>query len=131
VLAWDAFRAPRFPSDEALKRARVAGLDFDQHVKNWVCESKGDDLILWDSVTRHRNGKLRHMGEECMLDTLHWAAKIAREQNTGAAKNLIEGSAPIGRSHVAHRLGSAAERASARRAILEKESRLDPNRSRQ
>jgi len=25
-----------------------------------------------------------------MLDTLHWAAKVAREQNTGAAKSLIE-----------------------------------------
>ena len=25
-----------------------------------------------------------------MLDTLHWAAKTARDQNTGAAKNLIE-----------------------------------------
>jgi len=90
VLAWDAFRAPRFPSDEALKLARVVGLDFDQQVKNWVCEVKGDDVILSDSVTRHRNGKLHHVGEECMLDTLHWAAKTAREQNTGAARNLIE-----------------------------------------
>lgn len=90
VLAWDAFRAPRFPADEALKLARVVGLDFDQQVKNWVCEIKGDDVVLWDSVTRHRNGKLRHVSDECMLDTLHWAAKTAREQNTGAAKNLIE-----------------------------------------
>jgi adenine-specific DNA methylase len=90
VLAWDAFRAPRFPSDEALKLARVVGLDFDQQVKNWVCESKGDDVILWDSITRFRNGKLGHLNDECMLDTLHWAAKVGREQNTGAAKNLIE-----------------------------------------
>jgi len=90
VLAWDAFRAPRFPADEALKLARVVGLDFDQQVNNWVCEIKSDDVILWDSVARHRNGKLRHVGEECMLDTLHWAAKTAREQNTGAARNLIE-----------------------------------------
>jgi adenine-specific DNA methylase len=90
VLAWDAFRAPRFPADEALKLARVVGLDFDQDVKKQVCEMKGDDVVLWDSVTRHRNGTLRHVSEECMLDTLHWAAKIGREQNTGAARNLIE-----------------------------------------
>jgi putative DNA methylase len=90
VLAWDAFRAPRFPADEALKLARVVGLDFDQQVKNWVCEIKGEDVVLWDSITRHRNGKLPHLSEECMLDTLHWAAKTAREQNTGAAKSLIE-----------------------------------------
>ena len=76
---WGAFRAPRFPADEALKLARVVGLDFD-----------------WDSVTRHRNGTLRHVSEECMLDTLHWAAKNAREQNTGAARSLIESAHPIG-----------------------------------
>jgi adenine-specific DNA methylase len=90
VLAWDAFRAPRFPSDEALKLARVVGLDFDQQVKNQVCETKGDDVVLWDSLTRHRAGKLGPVSGDCMLDTLHWAAKIAREQNTGAAKSMIE-----------------------------------------
>ena len=96
VLAWDAFRAPRFPADEALKLARVVGLDFDLDVKKKVCEMKGDDVILWDSVTRHRNGSLRHVSEECMLDTLHWAAKTAREQNTGAAQSLIESAHLIG-----------------------------------
>ncbi len=90
VLAWDAFRAPRFPSDEALKLARVVGLDYDQQVKNHVCESKGDDVVLWDSLTRHRAGKLGPVSGNCMLDTLHWAAKVAREQNTGAANSLIE-----------------------------------------
>ena len=74
VLAWDAFRAPRFPADEALKLARVVGLDFDQDVKKLVCEVKGDDVILWDSVTRHRNGRLGASAKTCMLDTLHWAA---------------------------------------------------------
>ncbi len=96
VLAWDAFRAPRFPADEALKLARVVGLDFDQDVKKQVCEVKGDDVILWDSVTRHRNGSLHSVSEECMLDTLHWAAKIGREQNTGAARSLIEDAHLIG-----------------------------------
>jgi adenine-specific DNA methylase len=96
VLAWDAFRAPRFPADEALKLARVVGLDFDQDVKKQVCEVKGDDVILWDSVTRHRNGSLRHVSEACMLDVLHWAAKTGREQNTGAARNLIEEAQLIG-----------------------------------
>jgi putative DNA methylase len=96
VLAWDAFRAPRFPADEALKLARVVGLDFDQDVKKKVCEMKGEDVILWDSVTRHRNGSLGHVSAECMLDTLHWAAKTAREQNTGAAQSLIESAHLIG-----------------------------------
>ena len=53
-------------------------------------------MILWDSITRHRNGTLRHVSEECMLETLHWAPKIGREQNTGASMNLIEEAHPIG-----------------------------------
>ncbi len=96
VLAWDAFRAPRFPADEALKLARVVGLDFDQDVKKKVCEVKGDFVTLWDSVTRHRNGSLHHVSADCMLDTLRWAAKTAREQNTGAAQSLIESAHLIG-----------------------------------
>ena len=74
----------------------VVGLDFDQDVKKQVCEVKGDDVVLWDSITRHRNGSLRHVSEECMLDTLHWAAKVGREQNTGAARSLIEDAHLIG-----------------------------------
>jgi hypothetical protein len=72
------------------------GLDFDQDVKKKVCEIKGDDVILWDSVTRQRNGSLGHVSEECMLDVLHWAAMTAREQNTGAAQSLIESAHLLG-----------------------------------
>jgi adenine-specific DNA methylase len=90
VLAWDAFRAPRFPADEGLKLARVVGLDFDQDVKRVVCEVKGEDVLLWDSKTRFASGKLGHVGDTCMLDTLHQAARVAREQNTGAARNMLE-----------------------------------------
>ena len=74
VLARDAFRAPRFPSHEALKLAPVAGRDFDKQVNNQVCESKGDDVGLWDSPTRHRAGKLKPVSGDCMLGTLHRAA---------------------------------------------------------
>ena len=63
VLAWDAFKAPRFPVDEALKLARVVGLDFDREVKNDVCEVKSSDVVLWDSLTRKRKGKLGPIGE--------------------------------------------------------------------
>ncbi len=90
LLAWDAFRAPRFPVDEALKLARVVGLDFDSEVKNVVAEVKSSDVILWDSMIRKGKGKLGPIGEVCMLDTLHRAASIVREQNTGAAKQAIE-----------------------------------------
>lgn len=90
VLAWDAFKAPRFPSDEALKLARVVGLDFDKDVKNVVCEVKSSDVILWDSKTRQAKSKLGPVGEEVMLDTLHHAALVGRDQNTGAAQSVLE-----------------------------------------
>ncbi len=91
VLAWDAFEAPRFPSNEALNLARVVGLDFDKQVKGIVCEMKGDDVVLWDSVTRRAHGALGHSGQDCMLDVLHSAAASARElRNTAAAKDVVE-----------------------------------------
>ena len=90
VLAWDAFKALRFPGDEALKLARVVGLDFDKQVKNVVCEAKGSDVILWDSKARKAKGKLGAVGEDVMLDTLHHCALAGREQNTGDAKTILE-----------------------------------------
>jgi len=90
VLAWDAFKAPRFPVDEAFKLARVVGLDFDQEIKNVVGEVKSSDMVLWDSSVRKAKGKLGPMGDTCMLNTLHQAASIVREKNTGASKKAIE-----------------------------------------
>ena len=90
VLAWDAFRAPRFPADEALKLARVVGLDFDQEVKNVACAVSGDDVTLWDSQTRVSRNKLVHGPAAPMLDRLHEAAYTVRFQNTEAARNRLE-----------------------------------------
>ena len=58
VLAWDAFQAPQFPYDEALRLARVVGLDLDKDVVGVLAEKKTSDLILWDSSTRAIKGKL-------------------------------------------------------------------------
>jgi len=90
VLAWDAFKAPRFPVDEALKLARVVGLDFDREVKNQVCEVKSSDVVLWDSLTRKRKNKLGPVGGAVALDTLHQAAALGRDQNTGVAQAALE-----------------------------------------
>ncbi len=90
VLAWDAFKALRFPVDEALKLARVVGLDFDREVKNQVCEVKSSDVVLWDSLTRKRKNKLGPVGGAVALDTLHQAAALGRDQNTGVAQAALE-----------------------------------------
>jgi adenine-specific DNA methylase len=90
VLAWDAFRAPKFPADEALKLARVVGLDFDQEVKNVACAVSGDDVTLWDSKARVSQNKLTMGPDAPMLDRLHEAAYTVRCQNTEAARNRLE-----------------------------------------
>ncbi|HOQ47749.1 MAG TPA: DUF1156 domain-containing protein [Bryobacteraceae bacterium] len=90
VLAWDAFRAPKFPADEALKLARVVGLDFDQEVKNVACAVSGDDVTLWDSQMRLTKGKLTTGPQAPMLDRLHEAAYTVRFQNTEAARNRLD-----------------------------------------
>ena len=89
VLAWDAFRSPQFPADEALKLARVVGLSFDEKLKNKILELKGSNVILWDSSLRFQKGSVgdpHDMG----LNALHAAARMGREQNTGVARDYLE-----------------------------------------
>lgn len=90
VLAWDAFRSPQFPADEALKLARVIGVSFDTELKNRILEVKSSDVILWDSGARAKKNTLGTVSHECMTDALHSAARLIREQNTGAAKEMLE-----------------------------------------
>ncbi len=90
VLAWDAFESPQFPADEALKLARVVGVSFDQELRGKVLELKGGDVILWDSAKRAQKGALGTARPAVMLNVLHHAARLGREQNTGAGKQLLE-----------------------------------------
>ena len=90
ILAWDAFKAPKFPTDEALKLARVVGLDFDREVKNVLGEAKGDDMTLWDSLTRQRKGKLGVMRGAATISVLHLAAALGIAHGTEVARDALE-----------------------------------------
>jgi putative DNA methylase len=90
VLAWDAYESPQFPADEALKLARVVGVNFDEQLKGKVLEVKGGDVILWDSSQRAKKGSLGSMGNGCKLDSLHHAAQSVRERNVGVARDMVE-----------------------------------------
>ncbi len=46
VLAWDSFRAPVFPYDEALRLARAVGVDLDTQVVGVLGEKAASDLKL-------------------------------------------------------------------------------------
>ncbi len=91
VLAWDAFRAPVFPYDEALRLARAVGVDPDRDVVGRLAEKKGSDLRLWDSVRRAATGALGPVdGSRGMIDALHHAANRARQaRSLAAARELL------------------------------------------
>ena len=91
VLAWDAFQAPQFPYDEALRLARVVGLDLDKDVVGVLAEKKASDLILWDSSTRATKGKLGAPdGTRSWIDAIHHCAHRARSIDLNAAKQLLD-----------------------------------------
>ncbi|MBD2777064.1 DUF1156 domain-containing protein [Iningainema tapete] len=91
VLAWDAFEAPRFPYDEALRLARVVGVDLDREIVGHLAQKQSSDLILWDSSQRAAKGSLGSPdGSRSMIDALHHAANRARGNGLEAAKKLLE-----------------------------------------
>jgi len=90
VLAWDAFQAPQFPYDEALRLARVAGLDLDREIVGRVAVKKTSDVILLDSSARAARGALGPAdGSRAMIDALHHAARTARTRTVEAARDLL------------------------------------------
>jgi putative DNA methylase len=91
VLAWDAFQAPVFPYDEALRLARAVGVDLDKEIVGRLAEKKASDLVLWDSAKRAAKGALGPAdGSRGMIDALHHAANVGRTRSLETAKEMIE-----------------------------------------
>ena len=91
VLAWDAFRAPAFAYDEALRLARAVGIDPDREIVGRLAGKQGSDLVLWDSARRAASGALGPAdGSRGMIDALHHAAHAARTRSLAAARDLID-----------------------------------------
>jgi putative DNA methylase len=90
VLAWDAFRAPVFPYDEALRLSRAVGVDLDKQVVGVLMEKKGSDLVMWDSARRAAKGALGPAdGSRGMIDALHHAAHYGRTRTLQAAREML------------------------------------------
>jgi adenine-specific DNA methylase len=91
VLAWDAFRAPVFAYDEALRLARAVGVDLDGDIVGRLAEKKGSDIRLWDSAQRAAKGALGPAdGSRGLIDTIHHAANQGRTRTLANARDLIE-----------------------------------------
>ena len=90
VLAWDAFKAPVFAYDEALRLARAVGVDLDRDVINRLAEKKGSNIQMWDSTRRAAKGALGPAdGSRGMIDAIHHAANLARLRSLAAARDLL------------------------------------------
>ena len=91
VLAWDAFKAPVFSYDEALRLARATGADLDREVVGRLALKKGANVQLWDSEQRAARGALGPAdGALGMIDALHHAAHMARNRSLEEARDLLE-----------------------------------------
>ena len=92
VLAWDAFRAPVFSCDEALRLARAVGADLDGDIVGRLAGRKGSDIVLWDSAHRAAKGALGPAdGSRGMIDAVHHGANLARMSSLAAARDLLAG----------------------------------------
>ncbi len=90
VLAWDAFRAPTFAYDEALRLARAVGVDLDSDIIGRLAAKKGSDIQLWGSAQRAAKGALGPAdGSRGMIDAIHHAAHLGRTRTLAAAKDLV------------------------------------------
>ena len=90
VLAWDAFKAPAFAYDEALRLARAVGIDLDRDVIGRLAEKTGSNVQLWDSTRRAAKGALGPPdGSRGMIDAVHHAANLARLRSLAAARDLL------------------------------------------
>ncbi len=92
VLAWDAFKAPVFSYDEALRLARAVGTDLDGNVVGRLAGKKSSDIVLWDSAHRAAKGALGPAdGSRGMIDSIHHVANLARMRSLEAARELLAG----------------------------------------
>ena len=91
VLAWDAFKAPVFPYDEALRLARAVGVDLDREIVGRLAEKKASNLQLWDSARRAAKGAFGPVdGSRGMIDAIHRAAHTGRERSLQTAREMLE-----------------------------------------
>ncbi len=93
LMAWDAFRAERFPADEARKLALALGLDVESDmVSRRVLRKKGSDVILQQPVRRRGRGKADPEATSfaTWLDAMHTAMLVYAEDGAPACETFLK-----------------------------------------
>ncbi|MBC7227471.1 MAG: DUF1156 domain-containing protein [Thermoflexales bacterium] len=93
LMAWDAFRAERFPADEARKLAIALGLDVERDlVRARVVSKAGDDVVLLEPKARRGKGRVDPQAErfEAWLDAVHTAMLVYEEDGAAACEAFLK-----------------------------------------
>ena len=93
LMAWDAFRAERFPADEARKLALALGLDVERDlVTRRVVSKTGSDVILLPPRQRRGRGKADPDAEHfnTWLDAVHTAMLVYAEDGARACETFLK-----------------------------------------
>jgi putative DNA methylase len=93
LMAWDAFRAARFPADEARKLALALGLDVESDlVAHRVVGKKGSDVILLPPRQRRARGRVNLEADafDTWLDAVHTAMLVYDEDGAPACEAFLK-----------------------------------------
>ena len=92
LMAWDAFRAERFPADEARKLAIALGLETEGDlVRRRVVGKKGSDVVLLPPVQRRARGRVDPEADvfDTWLDAVHTAMLVYEEDGAQACGTFL------------------------------------------
>lgn len=93
LMAWDAFRAARFPADEARKLAFTAGLDVERDlVAHRVIGKKYSDVVLLPPKRRRARGRVDPEADtfDTWLDAVHTAMLVYAEDGAPACETFLK-----------------------------------------
>ena len=92
LLAWDAFRAVKFPYDEARKLAFAAGLDLDNDLRRpRIVTKKAGSVILQEPKARRvKHADPDAVAFERLIDSAHALMNAWREDGTNGAEAFLE-----------------------------------------
>jgi putative DNA methylase len=93
LMAWDAFRAERFPADEARKLAIALGLEVEADlVRGRVVGKSGDDVVLLEPKARRGRGRVDPEADRfaTWLDAVHTAMLVYEEDGAAACEQFLK-----------------------------------------
>jgi adenine-specific DNA methylase len=94
LIAWDAFKAERFPGDEARKLAIVLGLDLEGDIirTKKLATKKGADVILNQPKARRKKGMVDPDLDvfDTILDAVHTAMMVYDEDGARACEVFLK-----------------------------------------